>query len=138
MRTLIDLQIPPDSGRLRLPIINTSSKQAAEESNRDALEVFLEENTYYSPGAKVEFKDFFTKFHEILPVWEKTFWQKRQVSMGMPQKFPIGAGTGNKRYIGNMSFEKCEVEEGVKPLILDGKRLIMSDKPYLIIDTIEE
>ena len=134
MRTLIDLQIPPATGRLRLPVITTSSKQAAEESNRDALEVFLEENTYYTPGAKVDFKEFFMRFQESIPAWEKTFWQKRQVAIGMPQKFPVGAGTANKRFIGNMSFEKCEIKEGMKPLVLDGKRLVISDKPYLIVE----
>lgn len=124
MRTLFDLQLPPTTGRLRLPIITTGSKEAAEEAGRDALEVFLEDNTFSVPGAKIDFKDFYMQFHDSLQGWEKTFWPKRKVAANMPQEFPIGVSSGNKRFIGNLSFEKTEVSPNTPRLILQDKKLV--------------
>ena len=125
MRTLFDLQLPAFTGRLRLPIITTSSKEAAEEAGRDALEVFLEENVYYVPGSKIEFKDFFMRFNDSLQGWEKTFWPKRKVATNMPTEYPIGVSTGNKRYIGNIDFQPAENNFDAPRLILHDKKLVL-------------
>ena len=129
MRTLLDLQLPAFTGRLRLPIITTSSKEAAEEAGRDALEVFLKDNTFHVPGAKIDFKDFYLQFHESLQGWEKAFRPKRKVVANMPPEYPIGVSTGNKRYIGNISFQPAEG----KPI----PRLILQDKKLISIETVE-
>ncbi len=41
MRTLLDLQLPPLLGRLRLPIVETDGKRAAQETRRDPVERFV-------------------------------------------------------------------------------------------------
>jgi hypothetical protein len=125
MRTLMDIQLPPTTGRLRLPIIVTSSKEAAEEANRDPLDQFFGESVFYAPGEKILFKDFFEQFHSTLQVWEQTTWPKRKVLAGLPPQYPVGANTGNKKYVGNASFNKAAVDLKASPFILQGKRLFV-------------
>jgi hypothetical protein len=43
MYTLLNMQLPPILDRLRLPVVNTASKQRAEELNKPALVRFIEE-----------------------------------------------------------------------------------------------
>jgi hypothetical protein len=124
MRTLMDLELPPTTGRLRLPIITTSSKEAAEEANRDPLDQFLGENVFYSPGESILFKDFFERFHSTLQVWEQTTWPKRKVLAALPPQYPAGAGNSNKKYIGNASFDKSTVNLKVPALSIVGRRLV--------------
>ena len=42
MRTLMDMQLPPVVGRLRLPIVTTNHKQQAEQLSRNELEEFFD------------------------------------------------------------------------------------------------
>jgi hypothetical protein len=41
LRTLLDLDLPPLSGRLRLPVVETAQKQAAQERSRPPVERFI-------------------------------------------------------------------------------------------------
>jgi len=90
---------------LRLPVITTSSKQRAEERNRDDLEAFIEDECYEVVGEKILLADFFNKFQEWLDPADRYQWTKRKVSRSLPEKYPYGAHNSNQRYIGNLSWD---------------------------------
>ena len=121
MRTLMDLQMPPVAGRLRLPVVMTNHKQEAEQFARSALEEFLAEHCHEIPGAKVLFAEFHEAFQKWLPAESRHQWGKIKTSRAMPTRFPIGAGTDNKKFIGNLAWEK----PGTLPL--DAKRYVRID-----------
>jgi len=124
MQTLMQLELPPATGRLRLPILTTDSKEASEEASKDPLMVFLEENCHYVKGERTLFKKFYDMFHESLHPWEKGQWLKRKVSSAMPREFPVGAGTGNQKYVGNLSLVEKDAKPDAKPLVVRNKYLV--------------
>jgi len=121
MRTLVDLHLPPVVGRLRIPIVATRHKQEAEQFSRNALEEFLAEHCHEVPGSKVLLAEFHGAFHKWLPADSRHQWGKIKTSRAMPTRFPVGAGTDNKKFIGNLAWEK----PGTLPA--DAKRYVRID-----------
>jgi len=121
MRTLVDLHLPPVVGRLRIPIVATRHKQEAEQFSRNALEEFLAEHCHEVPGSKVLLAEFHGAFHKWLPADIRHQWGKIKTSLAMPTRFPVGAGTDNKKFIGNLAWEK----PGTLPA--DAKRYVRID-----------
>ena len=106
MRTLMDLRLPPVAGRLRIPIVATGHKQEAEQFSRSALEEFLAEHCHEVLGTKLLFAEVYENFHKWLPPEDRHQWSRIKTSRTMPTRFPIGAGTDNKKFIGNLAWEK--------------------------------
>jgi len=121
MRTLMDLQLPALAGRLRIPVVATGHKEEAEQFARNALEEFLAEHCHEVAGSKVLFAEFYNAFHKWLPPEDYHHWSKIRTSRTMPTRFPIGAGTDNKKFIGNIAWEK----PGTLPA--DAKRYVRID-----------
>ena len=90
MYSLMNVELPEPSGRLRLPIVMTDSKARSEEENRNSLEEFVADCCYEAPGVLTPFKDFFDKFYESLTVNEKGDWSKQRVIKGIPSASPRG------------------------------------------------
>jgi len=126
MRTLTDLQLPPVAGRLRLPVVATDHKQQAERLAQDALEEFMAEHCHEVPGAKVLFAEFHEAFHRWLPSAERQQWSKIKTSRMIPARFPVGAGTANKKYIGNLAWERPgKLPPDVQRWIAVGGKLVL-------------
>ncbi len=106
MRTLMDLQLPPVAGRLRLPVVTTDRKQQAEQLAKSALEDFLCEHCHDVPGERIPFAEFHEAFLKWLSPPQRHEWSKIKTSRAMPPQFPIGAGESNKKFIGNIAWEK--------------------------------
>jgi hypothetical protein len=121
MHTLMDLRLPPVAGRLRIPIVATGHKQEAEQFARNALEEFLAEHCHEVPGVKMPFAEFYEAFQKWLPAEGRHRWSKIKTSRAMPMRFPIGAGSENRKFIGNLTWEK----PGTLPA--DTKRYICID-----------
>lgn len=122
MRTMIDLQLPSLKGRLSLPVVSTRHKSRSEELSRSLLEQFMKEQTHFVKGETVEFKEFFEKFQCWIPPEETHNWSRIKTSRAMPINHPVGAGTDNKRFVANLSWEKKESKPDAKLLIVkDGK-----------------
>ena len=67
MYTLMNLQLPPLTGRLRLPVVATPSKVRTEELNKSALQRFLEECCQSKKDAKsLSFGEFYDAFQKCL------------------------------------------------------------------------
>lgn len=123
MRTLMDLLLPPPTGRLRLPIITTQHKQMSAEKNRSMLDQFVSECLHEVPGALLPFSDFYARFVDWLPVDEKGTWSRIKVSRAMPTKFPSGTGNQNKTYVINAAFEQSTVPADTKKYFVSAGRI---------------
>ena len=128
MYTLMNIDLPEPSGRLRIPIVVTDSKVRSEEDNRTSLEEFIGDCCYEAPGVLTLFKDFFDAFYESLTANEKSEWTKAKVLKGLPSRFPTGLAEGNKKAIANLSLEKVTVSPDAKPLIYANDQFITKEK----------
>ncbi len=115
MRTIMDLTLPSPYSRLGLPPLRTRNKERAEEINGNPLETFVNEQCFQAPGEMVEFAAFYKRFLEWLPEDRRYAWKKSLVLDEIKQRFPYGCYTGNKRMIGNLSFEAKPPTPDVKP-----------------------
>jgi hypothetical protein len=106
MRTLMDLELPPVMGRLRLPVVTNDNKRQLEEMHQTALESFIEKCCTEQEGSTVLFKDFHEMFQKWLPDDEKGDWTKKKTSFAIPSQFPTRRGHGNKLLIDRMAFNK--------------------------------
>lgn len=108
MRTLMDLQLPPVIDRMRLPVVMSSTKERAENLARNPLDEFLSEVCHEVKGSLVLLKDFRIKFEAWLEEnypGERNDWSHiKKITGLLPHRFPYGAGTGNNRFIANISF----------------------------------
>lgn len=123
MRTLMDLEIPPAQGRLRIPVIATREKEQLEQLNMNSLLRFIGENTFQINGAKILFQEFYKKFQSALPEEEKGYWTNKKVSGKLPRIHPSGrAGGEGGTFIGNMAWDS-EVKTNGTELVLVDRRL---------------
>lgn len=123
MRTLMDMQLPPSTGRLRIPVVSTQHKQRAEQLNRSPMDQFIAENLHEAPGHTVLYVDFYTRFIEQLPVEEKHNWSRYKVSKALPIKFASGTGNQNKTYLINASWEPVSPSDYGPPYYIAGGRI---------------
>jgi hypothetical protein len=68
--------------------------------------------------------DFYERFEKSLEASDINKWNKHRVIKSLPQQFPYGIHSGNKRCIGNLSFEQREPEPNAKPVVLFNGRLV--------------
>ena len=108
MHTLMSLDLPPVRGRLRLPVVTTTSKLSAEEQNRTSLEQFIATCCERTPEQHTLFSDFYDRFQQWLLAEEKPAWPKNRVSKDLPARHDTITGTGNKRYISNLTMKPGE------------------------------
>ncbi|NOY30735.1 MAG: hypothetical protein GXP28_11380 [Planctomycetes bacterium] len=105
MRTLMDMELPELTGRMRVPVVRNASKERIEETNRTALEEFLAEKCKYGEGERVRFSRFFEKFQSWLPKDEKKNWSKIKVSKDLPHSHKTQNANGNDCYVANLKFK---------------------------------
>lgn len=121
LRTLLDMQLPPPQGRLGLPLVGTRHKARSEELSRSPLESFIRDFCHFVIGETIAFAEFYERFIESL-MDDRHSWTKQKVSRSLPVNHPSGAGTGNKKFVANVSWEPKEPAPDAKLLIIkDGK-----------------
>lgn len=129
MRTIMDLQLPPLMGRLRLPVVTNDTKQRLEAMSMSPLDSFIEDHCHEVPGEVILFKDFFERFkswlaEEDLPAADAAKWlNKQHVIKALPHKFPFGKWNHNQRALGNISFENKKPAADAKVYVASGGRL---------------
>lgn len=127
MRTVMDLTLPSPFGRLGLPPLRTRNKERAEEMNSTALETFINEQCFQVPGEMVEFSVFYKRFLDWLPEGTRYIWKKGVVIDEIKRRFVFGGYTGNKRMIGNLSFEEKTPAPDAKPWISVDNKLVRKE-----------
>jgi hypothetical protein len=112
LATLLDFELPEPIDRLRIPILDTAEKQIQTELNRNALEIFIDENLFEVPGKRVLLADFCDKFQGWLPQLERGHWSSHKVARSLPPSILRGRmGEENKTYLGNVSFNPDALPE---------------------------
>ncbi|GMU26143.1 MAG: hypothetical protein AMXMBFR16_10480 [Candidatus Uhrbacteria bacterium] len=105
LTTLMRVQIPTSDSRLRIPALMTASKSQMEETNKTALETFVEDYCYVTPGHMVDFNEFCLRFRSSLTDQaERDYWTTKQIVTSLPMYLPYGK-YNSKRVIGNLSFD---------------------------------
>lgn len=99
LRTLIDMTLPPSTGRLRIPIVNTGHKKHVEQMNQTALEIFFEEKLSPSTDTLIPFADFYESFIHWVDPDEIARWTKQRVSKELPMGYRTERKTGNKTFL---------------------------------------
>jgi hypothetical protein len=116
---LIKLEIPESPDRLGVPIIETMYKEEIQKRNRTPLEIFIDEECYFTPGNIVNFNDFYSRFASTLDASEIGYWTKIKVGKNIPKPYVKGrSGAGGVMCIGNITYER------MPPI---GKELICED-----------
>jgi hypothetical protein len=123
LRTIMDITLPSVEGRLRLPVIDTHNKFRAQELKRHPLEQFILENCHAVIGEKILFSEFCDRFLEWITPEERSKWNKHKIARELPQNYPSGVHTENKKYIGNLSWEPKQPEPNARPWIVINGRL---------------
>ena len=104
LHTLLTLKLPEQKTRLRIPVIETSVKEAQMEINKTSLQQFVDECIFKVDGHKVAFSDFCQKFLRWLPDEERAFWSP--IRIGKEISILKGkSGNNGQLYLGNVSFE---------------------------------
>jgi phage/plasmid-associated DNA primase len=118
---ILRVEIPASNDRLNVPIVESEIKKLTAESNRSAIEVFIDEKCFYAPGETVPFSEFFARFQEFLDPMEVHEWSKIKTGRLLPHKYPKGRlpSAASQFHIGNMSF----TEAGNA----DNKKMVLSD-----------
>jgi hypothetical protein len=106
--TLLHLELPPIVDRLRIPVVTTVSKMQAQETNRDELEVFIDEQCDVKKDAKeITFKDFYARFYESVDAIEKYNWTKERVRQELLVKHPLVIGAHNMRFVSGLVWKSA-------------------------------
>lgn len=127
MRTLMDFEIQPATGRLMLPVIETQGKIDAAADSVDELERFITENCYEIPGAAIKFTDFKSRFLGTLEVYQQAEWKERVIRSVLSERFLVGRCLKhNQQIIGNLSFEP-NTKPGI-PYTKNGGNLVKEDE----------
>lgn len=123
MRTILDLQLPPLTGRLHLPVVSTQNKQAAEENNKTPVEMFIQTMCFDCPQARMDWGKFLTAYKTWLDPEEQDRWGSAQkVKKSLPEKYPFAIGNGSERQIGNLSFTDDPASKNKPRLEVRNKR----------------
>ncbi len=127
MATLMSVPMPESMTRLRLPVLETNTKQSLMEMHRNPLDGFIMEHCYARKGRFVVFRDFYEKFQSTLSAYERSVWTKSKIRHNLPESFPVGNYTGNKICIGNLSLEDVEIPENGPEFALQGGKLVVTE-----------
>jgi hypothetical protein len=117
---ILNLEVPKSNDRLRIPVLQTEDKAAAERGNQSMLEMFCEEKIYFYEGKRILFSEFYEKFIEWLDPNQIPEWSKVRVSKEMPLKIISGrCRSNNQKYIGNVSWQvKGESDPTLPKLVI--------------------
>ena len=123
MKTLMTVPMPESMTRLRLPVLETGTKETLMEMHRSPLEGFIQEHCFIRNGKYLTLKEFYERFQSTLSAYEQTVWTKGKIRQNMPDVFPVGNYSGNKVCIGNISFDDTSVGEKPPKFTVSGNKL---------------
>jgi len=107
---ILKLEIPRSNDRLNVPVIHTSDKDAAGESNDSSLDTFIREQCTYVPGAMVTIAEFYDAFQNWMEPADRPYWTKIKLGKEMPPQFPKGRGTDAQWRFGNIVIGNVDVD----------------------------
>lgn len=121
LKTLLEVPLPPPEGRLRLPVITTTSKERVQATRRDLLEQFLADICYPVNGTSIPLTDFCERFLKWLPAEDHGIWSASRVGRVLPTLHPVGFDAKGQRAVGNLSWKPMQTD--ANPLTVVSGRL---------------
>lgn len=122
LAALINLELPECNDRLNIPVLTTADKADSEESNKNPLQIFIDECTFYCPGKAMLLGELYTKFTEFSDPSYLHTWTKIKFGKELNKnKYPKGRLRNNASWhIGNISMkvEDFEACKNNRPFIL--------------------
>lgn len=126
---ILNLEIPRTNDRLKIPIITTSDKTAASESNMTPQERFLSEYCHYAPGKTINYRELYDRFREVTDPSELADWSLIKFGKNLPPQYPKGRVMTDRAqwHVGNISFSAPDDgEPELSKIVLIGDKLIAS------------
>lgn len=112
---LLKLDIPESNDRLMLPILETTAKRAAVETNTNIVEAFIRDCCKPAPGYSISIDEFYSSLQVYIDsegCTESEKWTKIKVSKLVQQFYPKGRMRGSGRWhYGNIAFREVEIEQ---------------------------
>lgn len=105
LRTLLDYELPPLTGRLRIPVIDTGQKKWLIAQNRSSVERFIAERVVFDGGMRIKFADFYDEFQKWLPETEAKDWGRNKTSRRLPVDHATVQGTDNITFVSNARWK---------------------------------
>jgi hypothetical protein len=106
------LELPPAIDRLRLPVVTTASKHAAQAENETELGRFIAECCEQTPNRPTRFSEFFAHFQQWLPDAEKHIWTRKQVAAQLPVRHKTVPGNDHVTFVPHLTLKPAG---GAKP-----------------------
>jgi hypothetical protein len=115
---IMNLELPPTTDRLNLPIIVTDEKLRAQKNNQTMLELFLTAECHYVTGRLIKFSEFYDAFRTWLDPNEVQYWSRVKVGRQLPPQYPSGRlhQTGH-HYVANISWKAFEKGDEQLPVV---------------------
>ncbi len=130
LAAVMSLELPPAPGRLGLPVMETEEKTSVQESNRNPIETFIEEDLFRVDGAMIKYGDLWDRFKNQLKPLEAHQWTQQRFGREFGLRFPKGRSVKDSQwYFGNVSFEPLRDGEVANPKLVIEMRGI---NPYLV------
>ncbi len=104
MYTLMNLPLPPVTGRLRLPVVTTASKRRSEEASRSELERYINDNCRIDTEARILVRDFVSHFVAALQPEDRAGWARKRVVEEFPVQFSV-VESGASSYFQGLTFK---------------------------------
>lgn len=127
LNTLLNLELPPPPGRLRIPVLESDTKGNIQDANRNRVMEFIDAQCTYLPGSVVSLKAFIQSFHSWLDdINERISWSSERVAKAIPAaKYPRGRyGAGGYASIGNLQCTGLPIQSPFESRVVrlsDGK-----------------
>lgn len=108
MRSIMDRPLPTHVGRLRIPVIETGSKEQVQMDYLPPVEQFIEQccEQNDNPNDRLPFAEFFYGFLEWLESDERHKWTKHRVSLSLPNRYSTTRSTGGMRVIRGLKWRE--------------------------------
>lgn len=126
--TILRLELPPPTDRLRIPVLMTADKSDVMESNEPLLDIFLREMCVINDeatGHALRLSDLYDAFQTWLPAEQRQFWTQARVRRALPPTIPRGRYTGaGYSYLGNIALKNNGTLTPLPKLVRHKKRLV--------------
>jgi hypothetical protein len=119
--TLLNMDLPPAPGRLKIPVLGSSVKEELQEQHKDPVVNFIESYCTYEPGVIVDADLFVSAFIKSLPDGEKIKWSRAEILKRIPiMTYPRGTYSNNFEIHGQLAGKKISNGHITK----DGRKLV--------------
>jgi hypothetical protein len=115
LHSILNMDIPPAPGRLRVPTIVTAAKEQQVRANMNPLQEFMETEVRGAPGSVIVWASFFERFQNWLKPHQRQYWTPASTARKFPAEFPKGKyGGKGAMHIGNMEWADGTSDGGVR------------------------